>query len=77
MIYSFALGPDASAFLSAREVSLLLGIAIISVYRLVARRELPVHRFVRRLRFRRDDLLAWANAHRMHGHANDVCPSGN
>ena len=77
MTHPFALGPDASAFLSAREVSLLLGIAIISVYRLVARRELPVHRFLRRLKFRRDEVLAWAEAHRSNGRPDDVCPSGN
>lgn len=71
------LDQEGPAFLSVRDVSRFLGVAAVSVYRLAARRALPVHRFLRRLRFRREDVLAWIEARRTPSQRDDVWQSEN
>lgn len=46
-------------FLSVGQVAEMLGVAKVSIYRLVARREIPVYRFMRRICFKESDVLAW------------------
>ena len=51
-------------FLTVREVARLLGVATVSVYRLVERRALPVYRAFRKLLFRRRDVFDWIESKR-------------
>ncbi len=51
-------------FLSVKNVAKLLDVAPITVYRLVARRELPVYRLARRISFKQSDVLAWVERNR-------------
>lgn len=53
-----------ASFVSPRELAQMLGITIDSVYRLVARRALPVYRVLRRILFRRSEVERWLAAHR-------------
>ena len=46
-------------FLSVREISVLLGIARATVYRLANRGILPAHRFLSKVVFRKKDVAAW------------------
>lgn len=64
MTTNFPLTQESSEFLSVREVAQYLGIATVSVYRLVERRTLPVYRVLRKLLFRRRDVLAWIESKR-------------
>jgi len=54
----------AASFVSPRELSRMLGVTVDSVYRLVARRALPVYRVLRRIMFRRSEVEHWLTAHR-------------
>lgn len=37
----------------------MLGVATVTVYRIVARRELPVYRIARKIAFKESDVIAW------------------
>jgi excisionase family DNA binding protein len=50
---------DDSEFLSLRELASLLRVAPVTIYRLVARRALPVYRAFRKMLFRREDVRAY------------------
>lgn len=52
------------AFVSPRELARLLSVTTDSIYRLVARRTVPVYRVLRRILFRRSDIERWLDAHR-------------
>lgn len=73
MTQSIALTGGTSEFLSARDVSSLLGVALVSVYRLAERRALPAYRFLRKLLFRRSDVLAWVESKRTEPRGPSVC----
>ena len=64
---------DSSEFLSVRDVSRLLGVATVSVYRLAERRVLPVYRLLRRLLFRRREVLEWIESKRTAPREPPVC----
>lgn len=64
MTYTLPLVRDSSEFLSARDVAQYLGVATVSVYRMAERRVLPVYRVLRKLLFRRRDVLAWVESKR-------------
>ncbi len=64
MSYDLSLTKDSSEFLSVKEVARHLGVATVSVYRLAERRALPVYRVLRKLLFRRSDVLAWLESKR-------------
>lgn len=53
-----------ATFVSPGELAHMLGISIDSVYRLVARRALPVYRVLRRVLFRRGEVERWLDSHR-------------
>lgn len=55
---------EVSVFLDVRELAAMLRVAPITIYRLVKRRALPVHRAVRRILFRRTDVEVFLDAHR-------------
>jgi len=74
MTQSIPLAGGTTEFLSARDVSSLLGVALISVYRLAERRALPVYRVLRKLLFRRSDVLAWIESKRTAPRDPSVCP---
>lgn len=52
------------AFLSPQELAKVLHVTTDCIYRLVAKRILPVHRVLRRILFRRSDVERWLDAHR-------------
>ena len=64
MTYDIPLAREPSEFLSARDVARYLGVATVSVYRLAERRALPVYRVLRKLMFRKSDVLAWVETKR-------------
>lgn len=64
MTQSIPLAGGTNEFLSARDVSRILGVALVSVYRLAERRALPVYRVLRKLLFRRADVAAWVESRR-------------
>lgn len=64
---------DASEFLTARDLARFLGVALVSVYRLVERRTLPVYRILHKLLFRRADVLAWIESTRTAPWTSSVC----
>lgn len=64
MIHNLSLAQEVSEFLSARDVARYLGVATVSVYRLAERRILPVYRILRKLLFRKSDVLAWVETQR-------------
>jgi|GEM_PF-2144216 len=64
MTYNPALAQGSSEFLSAGDVARYLGVATVSVYRMAERRALPVYRVLRKLLFRRCDVLAWIESKR-------------
>lgn len=72
MIHTLSLGQGDAMFLSVREVSRFLGIAKVSVYRLAERRALPVYRILRKLVFRKEDVLSWVQSLRTAGRDEDV-----
>lgn len=45
--------------ISVSKVAEMLGVVPITVYRIVARRELPVYRIARKISFKESDVLAW------------------
>jgi excisionase family DNA binding protein len=45
--------------LRVRELAAILNVSTTAVYRLVDRREIPLYRFARKLRFRTSDVLAF------------------
>ncbi len=51
-------------FLDLSEVAELLRVSRISVYRMVAKRLLAVHRVGRRMRFQKEDVLAYLGRNR-------------
>lgn len=51
-------------FVSSREAAELLGVTQLTVQRWAAARLLPVHRYVRHLRFKLTDLIHFAEKHR-------------
>lgn len=53
-----------ATFVSPRELAQTLGISIDTVYRLIARRALPVYRVLRSILVRRDDVERWLASHR-------------
>lgn len=73
MTQSIPLAEGTSEFLSAGDVSKFLGVALISVYRLAERRALPVYRVLRKLLFRRSDVLAWVESKRTAPRDPSVC----
>lgn len=64
MIHNPSLAREPSEFLSASDVAQYLGVATVSVYRLAERRILPVYRVLRKLLFRKSDVLAWIETKR-------------
>lgn len=64
MTNTIPLAREPSEFLSARDVARYLGVATVSVYRLAERRIVPVYRILRKLMFRKSDLLAWVETKR-------------
>lgn len=57
--------PDADLdFLNLKEVAIILRIAPISVYRLIAKRTIPVYRACRKILFKKKDVLAYLDQHR-------------
>lgn len=64
MTHTIPLAQNPSEFLSARDVARYLGVATVSVYRLAERRVLPVYRILRKLLFRKSDVLAWVEKSR-------------
>lgn len=59
-------------FLNLKEVAMILRVAPISVYRLVAKRALPVHRMCRKILFKRQDVLNYLE----HSRINSPKPYG-
>jgi excisionase family DNA binding protein len=51
--------PDPFKLLSVGKVAEMLGVATVTVYRIVARRELPVYRIARKIAFKESDVIAW------------------
>ncbi len=74
MTYSIPLAREPSEFLSARDVAQYLGVATVSVYRLAERRVLPVYRVLRKLLFRRSDVLAWVETKRTESRDHTLWP---
>jgi excisionase family DNA binding protein len=60
------------AFVSPLELARLLRVTTDSVYRLVARRSLPVYRVLRRILFRRTDVERWLEAHKTDPRDHDL-----
>lgn len=54
-----ALPAECFPLLSLREVAALLGVAPVTIYRLVQKRSVPFYRLTRSLRFSRSDVLRW------------------
>ena len=67
------LAQEFSEFLSVRDVARYLGIATVSVYRLVERRAIPVYRVLRKLLFRRCDVSAWIETKRTEPRSTPLC----
>lgn len=59
-----SLAATEASFVSPRELARTLGVTVDSVYRLVARRALPVYRVLRRIMFRKSEVERWLAAHR-------------
>lgn len=59
-----ALPTTEALFVSPRELAAWLRVSIDCVYRLAAKRALPVYRVLRRILFRRSDVERWLAAHR-------------
>jgi excisionase family DNA binding protein len=51
-------------FLNLKEVAAILRIAPISVYRLIARKSLPVYRTCRKILFKKQDVLKYLERNR-------------
>ncbi len=49
--------------LKVSELSQLLGVHVVQVYRMVGRGDLPVVKLGRSLRFRESDITSWIEAH--------------
>jgi excisionase family DNA binding protein len=64
MTTTHALPVEGLKLLSLREVADLLRVARVTIYRLVARRALPVYRIARRLCFREHDVREWLERRR-------------
>ncbi|MDB4930569.1 MAG: Helix-turn-helix domain [Myxococcaceae bacterium] len=60
---------DENEFLNLRELAALLRVAPVTIYRLVARRALPVYRAFRKILFRREDVRQYLAARKQ-----DVTP---
>lgn len=52
------------SFLNLKEVAGILRVAPISVYRLIAKRAIPVYRACHKILFKRNDVLAYLEKHR-------------
>lgn len=74
MNHAMSIGEWDTTLLTVQDVSNLLGVACVSVYRLVARHALPTYRVLRRIRFRREDVLAWIETNRTPVRSPRVCP---
>jgi excisionase family DNA binding protein len=75
MNHTTPLAEASSEFLSVRDVSRLLGVATVSVYRLAERRVLPVYRLLRKVLFRRREVLDWIESKRTAPRDPSVWPS--
>lgn len=73
MNQSIVLNAEGKDFLSVEDVARSLGVATVSVYRLVERRALPVYRVLRKLLFRRSEVNAWLEAKRTAPRDPSVC----
>lgn len=51
-------------FLNLKEVAAILRISTVSVYRLIARRAIPVYRACRRVLFKKRDVIEYLERHR-------------
>lgn len=51
-------------FLNLKEVAVILRVAPISVYRLIAKRTIPVYRACRKVLFKKKDVIAYLEHHR-------------
>ena len=51
-------------FLNLREVAAVLRVAPVSIYRLIAKRALPVYRTCRKVLFKKSDVLDYLEQHR-------------
>lgn len=76
MTHTQALAREEGPSLTVQAVSRMLGVAAVTVYRLAARRALPAYRFLRRLRFRREDVLVWLESKKVAPSTPDVWRSG-
>lgn len=59
-------------FVSPRELAQHLRVTTDCIYRLVAKRALPVYRVLRRILFRRSDVEHWLGAHRTEPRDKDI-----
>lgn len=64
MTETSTLSQSEATFVSPRELAQTLGISTDTVYRLIARRALPVYRVLRSILVRRDDVEHWLASHR-------------
>jgi excisionase family DNA binding protein len=51
-------------FLNLKEVAIILRVAPISIYRLIAKRTIPVYRACRKILFKKQDVIAYLEQHR-------------
>lgn len=51
-------------FLSLKEVAVILRVAPISIYRLIAKQSIPVYRACRKILFKKKDVLEYLESHR-------------
>ncbi len=67
MTETISLPAGDTPFVSPRELAHQLRVTTDCIYRLVAKRALPVYRVLRRILFRRSDVERWLDAHRTEG----------
>ncbi len=65
MTETISIAPDADLeFLNLKEVAGILRVAPISIYRLIAKRTIPVYRACRKVLFKKKDVLEYLAQHR-------------
>lgn len=75
MTETISLSAGDSSFVSPRELAHLLRVTTDCIYRLVAKRTLPVYRVLRRILFRRSDVEHWLSSHRTEVRDTDLWQS--
>lgn len=52
-------------FISPKELSVILGLSLATIYRFIMKRKIPFHKIGNSLRFSRNDVIEYLNKHRI------------